>query len=425
MARLCTHNEPKTCAWTGERVWLAAMRILLVTETLTAGGAETFVIRLANALAVEHEVTIAVLHGERVNPALIAKVDAKVGVERLRLPAKRLLFKADSVARRLGVDWSINRRMQHHWLSSIVKRWSPDVIHSHLLKADRTAADVGAACPGARHFITLHGDYEPFLNRQSDPQMLKLESHMARIVDQADAVVAICREQVEFVSRRFPDASAKTKMIYNGYAPWTAERRSPPAVSGGGLVFGMVGRGVERKGWAKAIDAFVTLPPGAARLVLVGEGPFLDRLRQPPIPHGVQFAGFSPDPVDWIDGFDIALLPSEFPHESLPTVVMEYLFCGKPVIATDVGEISEMLRTPQGGLAGTLLDFDGDRIATDQLAAAMRAYLDDPALRRRHAALAPAAFAKFDMGTCAAVYARLYAEVVGGKPSNSSISASH
>ena len=68
------------------------MRILLVTETLTAGGAETFVIRLANALAADHEVTIAVLHGEMVNPAIAAKVAASVRVERLRLQAKRLLF---------------------------------------------------------------------------------------------------------------------------------------------------------------------------------------------------------------------------------------------------------------------------------------------------------------------------------------------
>ncbi len=401
------------------------MRILLVTETLTAGGAETFVIRLANALAADHEVIIAVLHGEKVNPALVAKVGTGVRVERLGLPSKRLLFKADSVARRLGVNWSINRRIQHHWLLQIVKRWSPDVIHSHLLKADRTASDICAICPGLRHVITLHGDYAPFLNRESDPQMLKLESEMTRIIDNADAVAAICREQMDFVFGRFPGARHKTSLIYNGYAPWNAERQLRLAEILDGLVFGMVSRGVERKGWAKAIAAFATLPPGAARLVLVGDGPFLDELRRQPMPDGVQFAGFSPDPVDWIQRFDVGLLPSEFPHESLPTVIMEYMFCGKPVIATDVGEIGEMLRALDGTLAGTLLDFDGDRISTAQLAGAMKAYLDDSALRLGHAARAPAAFAKFDMGICATAYARLYAEVVGGAPSNSSISASH
>ncbi len=401
------------------------MRILFVTETLTAGGAETFVIRLANALAADHHVTIAVLHGELVNPALLGRVDAGVELERFRLPAKRLLFKADSFARRLGVDWSINRRIQHRWLSKIVKRRPPDVIHSHLLKADRAAADLVASHPGPRHVITLHGDYAPFLAGQSDPQMLRLEPEMARIVDRADAVAAICRAQLDFVAERFPGGTAKTALIYNGYAPWNAERPTRSTANAAKLMFGMVSRGVERKGWAKAIAAFAPLPPGAARLVLVGEGPLLDHLRRQPLPDGVEFTGFSPDPVDWIAGFDVGILPTEFPHESLPTVVMEYLFCGKPVIATDVGEIAEMLRTPNAELAGTLLAFDGDRISTDQLTAAMQAYLDDPALRRRHAALASTAFAKFDMGVCAAAYARLYAEVAGADSSISSISASH
>ncbi len=275
-----------------------------------------------------------------------------------------------------------------------------------------------------RHVITLHGDYAPFLHRQSDPQMLALGPRVAAIVAGVDGIAAICREQVDFVAARYPAAVGKTRLIYNGYAPWQAERAVDTTRNGAVLTFGMVSRGVERKGWGKAVAAFATLPPGAARLVLVGEGPAIDRLRRETMLDGVEFAGFSPDPVEWIERFDVALLPSEFPHESLPTVVMEYLFCGKAVIATDVGEIGAMMRTPDGGLAGTLLDYDGDRISTDQLAAAMRAYMDDPVLRRRHAALTPAAFAKFDMGVCAAAYARLYAEVADG-PISESINASH
>ena len=400
------------------------MRILIVTETLTAGGAETFVIRLANALAADHMVTIAVLHGEMVHPALADRVAAGVTVERLELPAKRWLSRADTILRRIGLDWSAIRTIQHRWLSAIVRRFAPDVIHSHLLKADRVVADVCAECPGLRHVITLHGDYAPFLHGHSDPQMLALEPRVAAIVAGVDGIAAICREQVDFVAARYPEATAKTRLIYNGYAPWRAERVASMKQDDAVLTFGMVSRGVERKGWAKAVAAFATLPPGAARLVLVGEGPAIDRLRRETVPDGVEFAGFSPDPVEWIERFDVGLLPSEFPHESLPTVVMEYLFCGKAVIATDVGEIGAMMRTPDGGLAGTLLDYDGDRISTDQLAAAMRAYLDDPALRLRHAALAHAAFAKFDMGVCAAAYERLYAEVVDG-PISESINASH
>ncbi len=398
------------------------MRILIVTETLCAGGAETFVIRLANALATGHSVTIAVLHGELAHPALLDRVAANVAIERLILPAKRWLFRVDTLLRRIGIDRSAIRHFQHRWLSAIARRTQPDVVHSHLLKADRAAADLCADHPTMRHVITLHGDYAPFLRGQADPQMLESGPRMAEIVDGADAIAAICREQVEFVAAHYPQAIGKTRLIYNGYAPWRSGGPDPDRVD---LrpTFGMVSRGVERKGWAKAVAAFGSLPPGAARLVLVGEGPAIDRLRREPVTDGVEFAGFSADPVEWIAGFDVGLLPSEFPHESLPTVVMEYLFCGKPVIATDVGEIKAMIRTPEGELAGTLVDYDGDRISTDQLAAAMQAYLDDPALCDRHAARTAAAFAKFDMAACAAAYAALYAEVAS--TNSSSTSASH
>lgn len=401
------------------------MRILLVTETLIAGGAETFVIRLANSLASSHSVTVAVLHGEMVNSEIAAKTSPGVCVERLLLPGKSWLFKVDTLLRRTGIDWSINHFVQRRWLAALIGRVAPAIIHSHLLKADRVASEARAAWPELRHVVTLHGDYAPFLRGDSDPQMLQLAKRMKHVMERSDAVAAICREQVDFVASNFPKALVKTHLVYNGFVPWPGARAINLQSTEHTLIFGMVSRGVERKGWAKAIAAFAALPSGTAELVLVGDGPYLDALRKEKIPDGVRFVGFSPDPIEWIKLFNVGLLPTEFPYESLPTAVMEYLFCEKPVIATDVGEIGEMLRAPNGDSAGTLISYDGDRICTNHLAAAMKAYLDDPDLRRRHAALAPAAFAKFDMGACAKAYARIYAELSGSDASNSSISASH
>ena len=421
MARLCTLFDTPGLRWCRRAALTTTMRILLVTETLITGGAETFVVRLANALSASHQVTIAVMHGELIDRSLLERVGPAVHVERLMLPAKRMLFRADTLLRRVKIDRSIIRRAQRRWLASIVDHMAPDVIHSHLLKADRIAADICADRPTLRHVVTLHGDYAPFLLGQADPQMLRTGQAMAAIFGGADGIAAICRQQVEFVTKEFPGAAGRTRMIYNGYAPWRATHHDKVR-DDHALTFGMVSRGVERKGWAKAVAAFAKLPTGAARLVLVGEGPAIDRLRSEPLPENVQFAGFSADPTAWIEAFDVGILPTEFSHESLPTVVMEYLDCGKPVIATDVGEIRVMMTAPDGNLAGTLLDFDDDQISTDQLAAAMQAYLDDPDLRLRHAALARAASAKFDMAECAAAYVRLYEDVVA---SSSSTIASH
>lgn len=384
------------------------MRILLVTETLVAGGAETFVLRLANALSVDHAVMIAVMHGEMTNPALAAEVVKEVQVEQLRLPAKRLWFKIDDLMRLVGADWSVIRLVQRRWLRRLVRGFSPDIIHSHLLKADRLVAEVRSATPAAKHVVTLHGDYAPFMNGHADPQMLGLDSWMSRVMAEADAIVAICGEHCDFIRDNFPMASDKTTLIYNGFVPWRSSRPTLTQNARRTLIFGMASRGVKLKGWAKAIEAFGRLAHGSAELVLVGEGPHLEELRRGPLPAGVRFTGFSANPIDWIQDFDVCLLPSEFPHESLPTAVMEYLYCGKPVIATDVGEIATMIKTPEGNRAGHLLDFSKGQVSVDELTAVLQAYLDDPKLRLRQSALALAAFAKFDMGLCTDAYVRIY-----------------
>ena len=167
------------------------MNILLVSETLLPGGAETFVLRLANALVGEHQVALAILHGEMVKGELCAKLDPRIKVHLLKLPAKRALLKVDNLLRRLHIDRSVVRRAQHQWLAKLVGASPPDVIHSHLFKADHAASLIRAAHPRIRHFITLHGDYAPFHEGRADPQLLKLAPRMASVIGLADGIVAV------------------------------------------------------------------------------------------------------------------------------------------------------------------------------------------------------------------------------------------
>ena len=46
---------------------------------------------------------------------------------------------------------------------------------------------------------------------------------------------------------------------------------------------------------------------------------------------------------------DVFVHPSIYKAESLPTVIIEALFAGVPVIATDVGEVATMIGTPRRG----------------------------------------------------------------------------
>lgn len=383
---------------------------MLLTETLCAGGAELFVVRLANALAgAGHDVLIAVVNGEMVHPAVAGKVHSAVVIERLVMPAKRAVQRADRLLRALRIDLPVVHMLQRRSLGAIVRRWMPDVVHSHLVKADWLAADLKARSKAFRHVITHHGEQIAYANRTADPQMLHYDKRMRRITDQADGIALISDQQEQHFRGAYGNSHAGVTRILNGYempegstAPTRAMLRLPE----GKLIFGMVSRGIPDKGWGEAIAAFQRLGREDIALVLVGEGPFFARLGKPP--PGIIVPGFSANPFEWIRHFNVGLLPTYYVGESLPTVIVEYLICGKPVIASDIGEIPKMICAPSGEFAGVLVPhFDRERLV-DELAEAMLLLADDPALRRRKGALAIEAAQKFDMATCVAQYTKLY-----------------
>jgi glycosyltransferase involved in cell wall biosynthesis len=86
--------------------------------------------------------------------------------------------------------------------------------------------------------------------------------------------------------------------------------------------------------------------------------------------------GFRADVKPYVADFDVAVVPSVY-ADPLPRAVIEAMALAKPVVAFDVGGVSEML---EGGSTGALVRV-GD---TGALAQEMLRYLRDPALRAAH-----------------------------------------
>jgi glycosyltransferase involved in cell wall biosynthesis len=295
-----------------------------------------------------------------------------------------------------------------------------------LFGADWLMARIKRRNPAIRLVSTLHGDYALLAARHEGTERTRIRNWRSKLTATLNAIdrwVTISPDQQRQFIDGFRVKPERLVAIANGYvppAPLEAQRRPTRE----GVKFVMVARGMREKGWGFLVEAFLRLD-GDCSLLLVGEGAYLDQLRQL---HGgnprISFAGADPNPVARIATADVFVHPSIYRAESMPTVIIEALFAGLPVIATRVGSVEAMIATPSGEQAGMLVEPDAASLS-EELAAAMQAYLDDPALRRRHAELAPAAFAKFDMGRCAAAYARLYAEVAGSASIRSATSSSH
>ena len=153
-----------------------------------------------------------------------------------------------------------------------------------------------------------------------------------------------------------------------------------------------------------------------AALILVGDSSYLDTLKGGfSQQENIHFVGYSSNPLEWIDCFDVGLLPTVY-GESLPTSIIEYLSCGKPVISTDIGEIRQML-TLGAEKAGEILKVKDKQVNTKELTKAMENLHRNKKKRARFAKTAKVLSARFSMGKCRDSYLELYYFLIDGHES--------
>ena len=400
------------------------MKILISIEDLRTGGAQVFGMRLAQALHQRgHQVWLYSHYLSYTNDALVHQVAPDVPVLGFNVGVPGLEWlsrKAQGLLRRFGKPFPLREQLVERHLRQTMEQLGVQLINSHMIKSDYVAAAAGgAALPKVPLVITMHGCYEDFLHKTTEPEVT-LKSREA--LRQAAAVVYLTQKNLEIFSvpgvRSFDNIPHA--QIYNGFdGHFSAADKLPSrdqlGIGTDDIVFGMVARGIVEKGWQYALDSFAQVSDRhpAAHLVLVGSSDYLTGLQAANTNPRVHFVGFAPNPIDWVRLFDVGLLPSYFASESLPNSIAEYLFCGAPVIATRIGEIPQMLDVPGQGLAGVLLEQNGRGLThPEALTAALLAYLADPALLAAHKARATLCFDKFRMARCVAAYEAIFAQVV-------------
>jgi glycosyltransferase involved in cell wall biosynthesis len=115
-----------------------------------------------------------------------------------------------------------------------------------------------------------------------------------------------------------------------------------------------------------------------AALVMVGDGPDRPELealaRELGVEQATHFVGFQDDVGPWFHAFDALLLPSR--NEGTPVSAIETLAAGRPVVASRVGGVPDVV---DDGTDGYLFPVGDVGAAADQLAR----LASDPELRRR------------------------------------------
>jgi glycosyltransferase involved in cell wall biosynthesis len=392
------------------------MNILLSTWSLQVGGGEILAMNLAAGLAeLGHEVTIFNQRAELIDEALVRRLlPTSVRIESMasRPRLSYWAYKLNAAAQRLGLRTSLYERVQQAYFKACLKRYKIELVNSHATYADRLCAPALRGM-GIPFVITEHGEYTMFV-RESRPLTF------APTLQQADALVTVsdyCRRVLQTSLPSLPPVQTILNGIRVDAAQTAQAMRAQLGLPAEAFVFGMVARGIAEKGWAAAIAAFQMLRAQVSRdvrLVLVGGSDYLDGLQAAhSAESGVHFVGRVSNPDFYVAGFDVGLLPSYFAGEALPLAVIEYLFYDKPVVATDVGGISEILLDPVSGAAAgllTSLNSATQRPDVAALAAAMRRYATDAVLYMAHQHQARQQQALFSLASCVKQYDELFVQ---------------
>ncbi|MBL8698757.1 MAG: glycosyltransferase family 4 protein [Alphaproteobacteria bacterium] len=181
----------------------------------------------------------------------------------------------------------------------------------------------------------------------------------------------------------FPET--QLRFVPNGVDVEAIERRVADAAGGvvrrgDEIVLGCVAPLRPEKNLARLLRCFaaVATEDPRWRLVVAGDGPERGRLeivaQQLAIRHRVQFLGWVDDPAPMLGSVDIAALSSD--TEQAPFSVLESGATARPLVATDVGDIRDLVSPGNQ-------PFVVARDAEDDFVAALRRLGGDAALRRQ------------------------------------------
>ncbi|MFH1078818.1 MAG: glycosyltransferase family 4 protein [Pseudomonadota bacterium] len=246
-------------------------------------------------------------------------------------------------------------------LMRIFRHENPDIVHTHTSKAGilgRWAAYLLAKRPIIIH--TPHGHtFWGYFNRWETFAFIFFERLTARITDH---IITLTGQERKDHLRFAVAAEEKFTVIHSGVDLRNfldafvdpAKMKEKLGIPQNSFVVGTVGRLTPVKGQKYLIEAAakVIQQEHNSLFVFLGDGELLAGFAETASVLGIKdhlrFLGWRPDVADVMSTFDVFVLPSL--NEGMGKVIVEAMAMGKPVIASDVGGIPDLVVHGENGL---------------------------------------------------------------------------
>ena len=246
-----------------------------------------------------------------------------------------------------GLMFKINAKRA---LNELLEKEDIDIIHGHyLFPAGAAAVEVGKE-RGIKTYVTAHGSdmFELYKKQQL------MRSTLKKVLRDADVVLAVSNAlRHEIIATGVQGISAKTKLCWNSVdidkfsSKENDSFKKENKLEDKPIVL-FVGNLIKRKNVDSLLEA-KKISSGDYYLVIVGDGPEFKKLAKKVEDENIRdviFTGSRNDVENIIPSCDMLVLPSF--SESFGLVLIEALACGKPVIGSDVGGITEIINDDVG-----------------------------------------------------------------------------
>jgi glycosyltransferase involved in cell wall biosynthesis len=304
-------------------------RVALVTNGLGCGGAEAQLLRLARML---------VARGDEVGILSILPVVERTEADDLDVPVAILdpgQLAQGAQAIRSGVR--------------ILRDWAPDTLISFVYQANVLGRIAGRLAGVPTIVSSIRNEHFGARTREL---VLRGTDHLATVTttNSTRAARTLIERRVVPADRLVVVPNGLDTRRYRSDSERVGARASL-GLRGNEFLWLSVGRLHDQKDHASLLRAFARLAPEHTVLAIAGDGPLRDRLEalagELQIRRSIRFLGLRGDVPYLLHAADGVVLSSAW--EGSPNVILEAMAAAVPVVATDVGGVTELVRSCDAG----------------------------------------------------------------------------
>ena len=230
-------------------------------------------------------------------------------------------------------------------LDKIIAEVKPDIIHTHTFKAGYITRMKKQSIPVIH---TFHGHLldDPEFSGFKSKVIIKLERILAKKSSKLVTVGRRVSEELleQRIGHRTQFVNIPPGVVAVDVRPKEQALKNLNLEDDGKPLVGWIARVTGVKNPMRALEVADALPD--TRFVMAGGGDLLDQVKAA-APANVSVIGWA-EAADLFGATDIILSTSE--NEGMPVALIEAQLAGKPVVATDVGSVSEVILNHETGI---------------------------------------------------------------------------